>query len=197
RGAAARRELHLEDDPGGGVFYGPKIDFKMRDALGREWQGPTVQVDFNLPERFDLNFNDADNQLKRPVMVHRAIYGSFERFVGGLIEHFGGWFPIWLCPVPVAVLPITAEQEGVANVLAEELKAAGFRVAVPTEGPLRRRIRDCEVEKIPFMAVLGEREAESGAISLRVHGRDGQEVLSIPDFVARLCSLRDSRALEY
>ena len=197
RGAAARRDLAFEDDPGGGVFYGPKIDFKMRDALGREWQGPTVQVDFNLPERFDLHFNDADNQLKRPVMVHRAIFGSFERFVGGLIEHFAAWFPIWLCPVPAAVLPITADQEEAAASIARILVEAGFRTALRTEGPLRRRIRECEMEKIPYMAVLGEREVESGTVSLRVHGKDGQEALSVEDFVARLRERRDSRALEY
>ena len=195
--AAKQRDLPLEDDPGGGVFYGPKIDFKLKDALGREWQGPTVQVDFNLPERFDIQFNDADNELKRPVMVHRAIFGSLERFVGGLIEHFAGWFPLWLCPIPVAVLPITDEQKVAAGELYEKLRRAGFRAELRTEGPLRRRIRDSELDKIPYMAVLGEREVEQGNVNLRIHGQKEQLTLSYAEFVALLREKRDSKDLNY
>ncbi|PCH81912.1 MAG: threonine--tRNA ligase [Planctomycetota bacterium] len=196
-GAAKRRELTLEDDPGGGVFYGPKIDFKLRDALGREWQGPTVQVDFNLPERFNLQFNDSDNELKRPVMVHRAIFGSMERFVGGLIEHFAAWFPLWLCPLPVAVLPITDEEEAAAAALQQRIQAAGFNCVLKTEGPLRKRIRESELDKIPYMAVLGGREVEESSVNLRIHGVKEQATLTEDDFLAMLSEKRNSKSLEY
>ena len=196
-GAAAKRELPLEADPGGGVFYGPKIDFKLRDALGREWQGPTVQVDFNLPERFDLQFNDSDNELKRPVMVHRAIFGSLERFVGGLIEHFAAWFPLWLCPMPVAVLPITDEQDEAARDLHAKVCAAGFNCILKTDGPLRKRIRESELDKIPYMAVLGEREVEEGMVNLRIHGVKQQLSIAVDDFIKMLQEKRDSKSLEY
>ncbi|MBC8369403.1 MAG: threonine--tRNA ligase [Planctomycetes bacterium] len=195
--AAERQELKLEDDPGGGVFYGPKIDFKIKDALGREWQGPTVQVDFNLPDRFDIQYNDADNALKRPVMVHRAIFGSLERFVGGLIEHFAAWFPVWLCPTPVAVLPITDDQLDAAKGLRAELMKRGFNVELAHDGPLRKRIRDSEVNKIPYMAVIGEREADDGQVNLRIHGVKQQLTLSIDEFIALLEDKRSSKSLTY
>ncbi|MDA0666581.1 MAG: threonine--tRNA ligase [Planctomycetota bacterium] len=195
--AAERQELPLEDDPGGGVFYGPKIDFKIKDALGREWQGPTVQVDFNLPERFDIQFNDRDNELKRPVMVHRAIFGSLERFVGGLIEHFAAWFPVWLCPTPVAVLPITEEQIPAAEALRDKIVAAGFRANLMSDGPLRKRVRESEMDKIPYMAVIGGREAENGEVSVRVHGVKEQKTLSIDGFMTALEGKRSSKSLTY
>jgi threonyl-tRNA synthetase len=195
--AAKRRDLPLEDDPGGGVFYGPKIDFKIKDALGREWQGPTVQVDFNLPDRFDIQFNDKDNELKRPVMVHRAIFGSLERFVGGLIEHFAAWFPVWLCPIPVAVLPITDEQVDAAKQLQAQLVAAGFRAVMKPDGPLRKRVRESEMEKIPYMAVLGGREVEESKVNLRIHGVKEQQSLTTEEFIAYLRDKRDSKALGY
>ena len=179
------------------MFYGPKIDFKIKDALGREWQGPTVQVDFNLPERFDIQFNDKDNELKRPVMVHRAIFGSFERFVGGLIEHFAGWFPVWLAPTTAAVLPITDEQVDAAGELQRKLTAAGFRAVLRADGPLRKRVRESELEKIPYMAVLGGREVEEGKVNLRIHGEKEQRSMSVDDFLAFLIEKRDTRALGY
>jgi len=195
--AADRRELPLEDDPGGGVFYGPKIDFKIKDALGREWQGPTVQVDFNLPERFEMQFNDSDNELKRPVMVHRAIFGSFERFVGGLIEHFGGWFPLWLCPTAVAVLPITDDQLEAGQSLVAQLKAAGFRAVLRKDGPLRKRVRESELEKIPYMAVLGGREVEEGKVNLRIHGEKEQRTMPVQEFLSFLGEKRATKSLDY
>ncbi|MCH2112795.1 MAG: threonine--tRNA ligase, partial [Planctomycetes bacterium] len=197
QGAADKRSLPLEDDPGGGVFYGPKIDFKLRDALGREWQVPTVQVDFNLPQRFDLEYNDSGNERKRPVMVHRAIFGSLERFVGGLIEHFAGWFPLWLCPTPVAVLPITEEQEEAGRALQARLKAAGYRAVLKTDGPLRKRVRDSELEKIPYMAVLGGREVEEDAVNLRIHGVKEQNTMPIDEFIALLTEKRATKSLDY
>ena len=197
KAAAARIELPLADDPGGGVFYGPKIDYKIKDALGREWQGPTVQVDFNLPERFDIQFNDADNTLKRPVMVHRAIYGSMERFVGGLIEHFAGWFPVWLSPCPVSVLPITEEQEEAAAGVLAKVLAAGFHGVLKTDGPLRKRVRESEVEKIPYMVVLGGREVDEGRVNLRVHGVKEQRSMGVDEFLGFLRDKRDSKALNF
>jgi len=195
--AAGRRELALEDDPGGGVFYGPKIDFKIKDALGREWQGPTVQVDFNLPDRFDIQFNDKDNELKRPVMVHRAIFGSMERFVGGLIEHFAAWFPLWLCPTAVAVLPITEEQEASAKELQTKLETRGYRTVLLADGPLRKRVREAEMDKIPYMAVIGGREAENGEVNLRIHGVKEQSTMDIPSFLDALDQKRASKDLDY
>jgi threonyl-tRNA synthetase len=195
--AAGRRRLPLEDDPGGGVFYGPKIDFKIKDALGREWQGPTVQVDFNLPERFDIQFNDRDNALKRPVMVHRAIFGSLERFVGGLIEHFAAWFPLWLCPTAAAVLPITEEQEEAAKKLQTQLEARGYRAVLLSDGPLRKRVREAEMEKIPYMAVIGGREAENGEVNVRIHGVKEQKTMEVPAFLDALDAKRASRAMDY
>jgi threonyl-tRNA synthetase len=195
--AAGRRQLELEDDPGGGVFYGPKIDFKIKDALGREWQGPTVQVDFNLPERFDIQFNDRDNALKRPVMVHRAIFGSLERFVGGLIEHFAAWFPLWLCPTPVAVLPITEEQVQAGRDLKTRLEERGYRAVLLTEGPLRKRVREAEMDKVPYMAVIGGREAENHEVNLRTHGVKEQRTMDIPAFLDALDQKRASKALDY
>jgi len=197
RGAAARETLELHDDPGGGVFYGPKIDFKLEDALGREWQGPTVQVDFNLPERFDIRYNDADNELKRPVMVHRAIFGSMERFAGGLIEHVAGWFPVWLHPQPVAVLPLGQDQASAAGDLVKILHSGGFRSVLKTDGPLRKRIREAEIEKIPYMAVLGAREVEQGVLNLRIHGVAEQRALTAEAFLELLRERRDSKALDY
>ncbi|MDP7062551.1 MAG: threonine--tRNA ligase [Planctomycetota bacterium] len=195
--AAGRQDLPLEDDPGGGVFYGPKIDFKIKDALGREWQGPTVQVDFNLPDRFDMQFNDADNELKRPVMVHRAIFGSMERFVGGLIEHFAAWFPVWICPTPVSVLPITEDQLPAAHELLDRIRAAGFRAELKSDGPLRKRVRESELDKIPYMAVIGGREAENGEVNVRVHGVKEQKTLPVEDFLNALIAKRASKSLEY
>ncbi|MDP7559756.1 MAG: His/Gly/Thr/Pro-type tRNA ligase C-terminal domain-containing protein, partial [Planctomycetota bacterium] len=147
--------------------------------------------------RFDLEFNDSDNELKRPVMVHRAIFGSLERFVGGLIEHFAAWFPVWICPTPVAVLPITEEQEEAARELQAQIQEAGFNCVLKTDGPLRKRVRESELEKIPYMAVLGGREVEESAVNLRVHGVKEQRTLSTGDFLALLAEKRDTKSLEY
>ncbi|TAH35045.1 MAG: threonine--tRNA ligase [Planctomycetota bacterium] len=197
RAAAERRGLELAVDEGGGVFYGPKIDFKIEDALGREWQGPTVQVDFNLPERFDLKYNDSGNELKRPVMVHRVVLGSFERFVGGLIEHFAAWWPVWLHATPVVVLPIAQEQVPAAKRLSQQLGAAGFHSPVEADGPLRKRIRDAEIQKVPYMAVLGGREVEQGVVNLRTHGVAEQRTLKPEELASYLAHKRDSKALDY
>jgi threonyl-tRNA synthetase len=156
---------------GEAAFYGPKIDIKLKDALGRFWQGPTIQFDFNIPSRFDLGYVGPDGEEHRVFMVHRALFGSVERFIGCLIEHYSGNFPGWLAPVQVVILPITSAQEEVAGRVADELSADGIRVEVDSRNEtVGYRIRSAESMKVPFMLVIGEREAESGSVSLRVHG---------------------------
>ncbi|HZE08963.1 MAG TPA: threonine--tRNA ligase [Gemmatimonadaceae bacterium] len=184
-------------DEGGGAFYGPKLDFKLIDAIGRKWQGPTVQLDFNLPDRFDLEYTGADNAAHRPTMLHRVLVGSMERFVGGLIEHFAGAFPLWLAPEQVRVIPIADEVRGFAQSVVERLKARGVRVHLDDRSEtLNYRIREGEVLKIPYMAVVGKREAEADSIALRVRGAGKkQEVYTVADFAARLEDELATRAL--
>src|SRR5437660_1622544 len=158
-------------DQGGGAFYGPKIDIKFNDAIGREWQGATIQLDFEQPERFGLEYTGEDNRPHRPVMIHRAIYGTLERFVGFLIEHFAGAFPLWLAPEQIRVLPISAAQAPAARTLHERLRAAGVRSAVDERSDtLNYRIRDAELHKVPYMAVVGQREADAGTAAVRARG---------------------------
>src|SRR6266853_1981788 len=175
-------------DQGGGAFYGPKIDIKFNDAIGREWQGATIQLDFEQPERFGLEYTGEDNRPHRPVMIHRAIFGTLERFVGFLIEHFVGAFPLWLAPEQVRVLPISAAQAPAARTLHERLRAAGIRSSVDERSDtLNYRIRDAELHKVPYMAVVGQREAEAGSVAVRGRGEGKKQVvLSAADFVAKL-----------
>jgi threonyl-tRNA synthetase len=195
--ALERKGIPYEIDAGGGAFYGPKIDIKFRDAIGRLWQGPTIQLDFNLPERFELEYTGPDNKPHRPVMIHRAIYGTLERFTGNLIEHFAGAFPVWLAPEQVRVIPISDAQAEAARALAARLKAEGLRVHVDDRNEtLNYRIRDGELHKIPYMAVVGQREAESDSLALRVRGAGKkQEVMPVGDFLARVKAEVQSRAL--
>lgn len=165
-------------DEGGGAFYGPKLDFKLMDAIGRQWQGPTVQLDFNLPERFEIEYIGDDNERHRPVMLHRVLVGSMERFVGGLIEHYAGDFPLWLAPEQVRVLPISEQWTESAEELVADLRAAGIRTEIAVRDTLNARIRDAELMKVPHMAVIGEREAEAGTVAVRSRGEGKkQEVL--------------------
>ena len=188
RRALERKEIPFRIDAGGGAFYGPKIDIKFRDAIGRMWQGPTIQLDFNLPERFELEYTGADNKPHRPVMIHRAIYGTLERFTGNLIEHFAGAFPVWLAPEQVRVIPISDAQAEAARGLAARLKAAGLRAHVDDRNEtLNYRIRDGEIHKVPYMAVVGQREAESDSLALRVRGAGKkQEVMGVDAFITRV-----------
>ncbi len=184
-------------DEGGGAFYGPKIDIKFKDAIGREWQGATIQLDFNLPERFELEYIGQDNRPHRPVMVHRAIFGTLERFTGFLIEHFAGAFPVWLAPVQVRVLPITdAHAEG-ARRIADRLKAEGLEAELDDRSDtLSYRIRDGEMQKIPYLLVVGDRELEAGTVAVRAHGADRKQVvMPIEDFLARVREEIDGRKL--
>jgi threonyl-tRNA synthetase len=177
-------------DEGGGAYYGPKLDFKLIDAIGRKWQGPTVQLDFNLPERFGLEYVGADNKPHRPVMLHRVLVGSMERFVGGLVEHYAGAFPLWLAPEQLRVIPITDEARDAAASIAEQAKAAGLRVWLDDRAQtLNYRIAEAERLKTPYMAVVGKREVESGTVALREHrlGRDQRpQVIPVAELLERL-----------
>jgi threonyl-tRNA synthetase len=175
-------------DEGGGAFYGPKLDFKLIDAIGRKWQGPTVQLDFNLPERFELEYIGDDNSRHRPVMLHRVLVGSMERFVGGLIEHYAGAFPLWLAPEQVRVLAITDDVRASAAELDDALRAAGIRSHLDERAEtLNYRIRDAETHKVPYMAVIGGREAEAGTVAVRRRGQGKkQEIMDRADFIAGL-----------
>ncbi|HEY3280009.1 MAG TPA: threonine--tRNA ligase [Gemmatimonadales bacterium] len=175
-------------DQAGGAFYGPKIDIKFNDAIGREWQGATIQLDFEQPERFKLEYTGADNKPHRPVMIHRAIFGTLERFVGFLIEHFAGAFPLWLAPEQVRVMPIADAQADAARRVHEALRAAGLRSHLDDRGEtLNYKIRDAETHKVPYMAVVGQREAEGGTVAVRGRGAaNKQVVLPLDEFKAKL-----------
>ena len=160
-------------DEGGGAFYGPKIDLKITDALGRAWQCTTVQFDFNLPERFDLVFQDDQGNRSRPYMVHRAILGSLERFFGVLVEHYAGAFPLWLAPVQAVVIPIADRHIDYAGQVAGHLRNAGFRAEVDDRSErMNLKIRQAQLQKIPYMLVVGDREADANAAAVRT--RDGE-----------------------
>jgi len=189
--------LAYEVDEGGGAFYGPKIDLKIKDALGREWQMTTIQFDFNEPERFDMTFVDNDGQHKRPYMIHRALLGSLERFFGVLIEHFGGAFPVWIAPEQIAVIPVAGEFNEYAKKVAAELRARDLRVTAELgDARLNAKIRDCQTRKIPYMLVTGQREADEGAVSIRL--RDGRQLpaMKAEDFASYAIEKIESRSLE-
>jgi threonyl-tRNA synthetase len=195
--ALQRKAIPFAMDVGGGAFYGPKIDIKFRDAIGRLWQGPTIQLDFNLPERFELEYTGPDNRPHRPVMIHRAIFGTLERFTGNLIEHFAGAFPVWLAPEQVRVIPISDAQADGARAIAARLKAAGLRVHVDASSEtLNYRVREGEVAKVPYMAVVGQRELDADSIALRVRGAGKkQEILTVEAFQARVLEEVRTRAI--
>ncbi|MDR0409596.1 MAG: threonine--tRNA ligase [Spirochaetaceae bacterium] len=174
RKAIERQGLPYETDEGGGAFYGPKIDLKVKDALGREWQMTTIQFDFNEPERFDMTFTDSDGQHKRPYMVHRALLGSLERFFGVLIEHFGGAFPVWIAPEQAVVIPVAEAFNDYARRVADELRGRDIRVS-PELGSERfnAKIRACQTRRIPYLLIVGEKEAAEGTVSVRPRGSGG------------------------
>ncbi len=177
-----------ELDEGGGAFYGPKIDLKVNDALGREWQLSTIQFDFNLPERFGLEFIGEDGQPHRPYMVHRALLGSMERFLGVLIEHFAGAFPVWLAPVQAVVIPISADRHGdYARDVAARLKEAGVRVEVDDRNErMQAKIREAQMQKVPYMLIVGNKEQEADAVAVRQRAGDDLGAIPVADFLARV-----------
>lgn len=178
-----------EMDEGGGAFYGPKIDLKIKDCLGREWQLSTIQFDFNLPERFDLVYTGEDGKEHRPYMVHRALLGSLERFFGILIEHYGGAFPLWLAPEQVRILPITDKQNDFVKTALKALRSAGVRVDVDWKSDkLGAKIRRAQTQKVPYMLIVGPKEAEAGMVSVRSRSEGDIGSISIEDFVGKIQS---------
>ena len=185
--ALDQRQLPHDIDDGGGAFYGPKIDIKIKDALGREWQCTTVQFDFNLPERFDLTFQDSEGNRRRPYMVHRAIFGSLERFFGVLIEHYAGAFPLWLAPTQAVVIPIADRHHEYARSIQAQLRDRGYRVEVDDRGErMNLKIRNAQLQKIPYMLVVGDREQEQAAVSVRQREEGDLGSMALTDLVARL-----------
>jgi threonyl-tRNA synthetase len=190
------RKISYERIEGEAAFYGPKIDIKVEDSIGRMWQLSTVQFDFNLPERFELEYIGDDNSAHRPIMVHRALFGSVERFFGVLIEHFAGAFPFWLAPVQVTVLPITDRINDYASQVGAKLKELGFRVEVNLKSDkVGAKIRDAQIQKIPFMLVLGDKELEDGTVAVREKVTGDLGTMSVDDFIKMAQRLKESRAL--
>ncbi|PEN08338.1 threonine--tRNA ligase [Longimonas halophila] len=193
REAAEEMNLDTVEKTGEAAFYGPKLDFMVEDALGREWQLGTIQVDYNLPERFDLTYVDAEDERQRPVMIHRAPFGSLERFIGVLIEHCGGNFPSWLAPVQAMVIPVGADFNAYAEDVATQLRDADLRVKVDaSDDTVGYKIREAETQKIPYMLVVGGREEEAGTVAVRAHGDGQQEVISVDAFIEKMQAEREA-----
>ena len=192
--AVDSQELPYEMDEGGGAFYGPKIDVKINDALGREWQCSTIQFDFNLPDRFDLNYVGQDGGQHRPYMVHRTLLGSMERFFGTLIEHYAGAFPVWLAPVQAVVLPIAERHQDYAGKVREQLQAAGIRTEFEEDGSLNYRIRQAQMQKVPYMLVAGDREVENQQVAVRLRTGEDLGAQSVEETVAAIVDRIASRA---
>ena len=189
REALEAKGIDFSVDEGGGAFYGPKIDVKIRDAIGREWQCSTIQLDFNLPERFDMEYVAEDGARHRPIMIHRALLGSLERFFGILIEHYEGRFPAWLAPVQAVLLNITDRQDDYALSIQETLKNQGFRVETDLRNEkIGFKIRQHTLQRVPYLLVVGDREAESNTVAVRTRSGEDLGSMSIDDFARRLNS---------
>lgn len=189
------RGISYERIEGEAAFYGPKIDIKIEDAIGRIWQLGTIQVDWNLPERFELEYTAEDNQKHRPVMIHRALFGSIERFFGVLIEHYAGAFPLWLAPVQVSVLPITDRINDYADSVAAQLRAAGFRVeSITRSDKIGAKIRDAQLQKVPYMLILGDKEIEEQKVAVRDRKQGDIGAMSLNEFLEKIKNERASRS---
>jgi len=189
RSALERAEIPFQVDEGEATFYGPKIDIKVRDALGREWQLSTIQFDFTLPERFDMSYIGEDGREHRPYMIHRALMGSLERFMGVLIEHHAGAFPVWLSPVQVRMIPIADRHVPYADQVAEQLRASGLRVEVDDSNDrMNAKIRNAQLQKIPYMLVVGDREAEAGTVAVRLRSEENLGAMPVADLLARIAA---------
>ena len=185
--ALISKEINYRVNPGDGAFYGPKIDFHLIDSLGRTWQCGTLQLDFQMPERFELEYVGADGEKHRPVMIHRTVFGSMERFIGILIEHYAGAFPVWLAPVQVKVIPVTDRTRDYAQGIADKLLEKGFRVESDFRSEkVGYKIREAQLEKIPYMVVVGDKEAESGQITVRSRSAGDIGTMSMDEFISKL-----------
>ncbi len=189
RTVALDKGMELVIDEGGGAFYGPKISVQARDAIGRTWQMSTIQLDFQLPQRFDLTYVGADGERHRPVMIHRALFGSVERFFAILVEHYAGAFPAWLAPVQVRMLPVRDDHDAYARRLVDRLKAEGFRAdMVVADEPLGGRIRKAKMEKLPYVLVVGDDDVEHGTVGVNPRGGEVERGVAVDDFVERLAA---------
>jgi len=194
---AKEKKLDYTRYIGEAAFYGPKLDFHIKDCLGREWQCSTLQFDFNLPEKFDMNFVNQNGQLERPYMLHRALFGSFERFVGLLIEHYAGAFPLWLSPIQLEVVPIGKAHKEYANEVAEKLKQNDFRVEVSDDNEtVNKRIRDAEAKKIPYILVVGDKEKDVGSVAVRKRHKGDLGQKRLDDFIPEIIKERDNKVTE-
>lgn len=186
-GALQRMGIDYQLNPGEGAFYGPKLEFVLRDAIGRDWQCGTLQVDLNLPERFDISYVNEQGERERPVMLHRALFGSLERFTGILIEHYSGLFPLWLAPQQAAVLTISEGQNDYARQVLATLKRAGLRAAADLRNEkIGYKIREATLQKVPYLLVIGEQEKAEGRVTLRSRAGDNLGSLMLEELVARL-----------
>jgi threonyl-tRNA synthetase len=179
--------LEYQLDPKGGVFYGPKVDIKIKDSLGRPWQCTTIQVDFNLPERFELNFIDKKGRKKRPIMIHRALLGSIERFIGVLLENYGGALPFWLSPEQIWIIPVGARHKKYAKEVTEKLKVVGFRCKEKLEAEtVSKKIREGEIQKIPYLLVVGDKEVKGKSIRVRKRGKGDIGEMKFEKFLEKI-----------
>jgi threonyl-tRNA synthetase len=182
------KKLDYQVNEGAGAFYGPKIDFKLNDAIGRTWQCATIQCDFSLPERFGLKYVNKEGGESRPIMIHRAILGSIERFIGTLIEHYGGAFPVWLAPTQVGIIPIKEEHNAYAFKIKEALQKNGLRGIIDQRNEsLNKRIREGTVKKIPYLLVIGDKEVKESKVAVRKYGEGDRGALSLDDFIQQVC----------
>ena len=181
--ALEKKGLEYVLDPGEGVFYGPKIDIKIKDVIGRSWQCSTIQVDFNLPERFAISYTGSDGKDHQPIMIHRALMGSLERFFGILIEHYAGAFPVWLAPVQARIMNITDSQLDYAEKVYDELRELGVRIEKDVRNEkLNYKIREAQVQKIPFMLIIGDKEMESREVTVRLRDGENLPAMKVADF---------------
>src|SRR5436190_21070980 len=184
-GALKKAGLEYDVNPGDGAFYGPKIDLHMRDSIGRSWQLGTVQLDYQMPDRFQMRYTGADDTEHQPVMIHRALLGSFERFIGILTEHYAGEFPLWLAPVQALVLPIADRHVDYARAVTADLGEAGLRAELDERAEsVGKKIREAELRKVPYMLVVGDQEQQAGSVAVRRHGEGDRGAVPSADFAA-------------
>jgi threonyl-tRNA synthetase len=187
RKVAKEKKLKFKEEVGEAAFYGPKLDFKIKDVLGREWQCSTLQFDFNLPEKFNMTYTDEKGKQERPYMLHRALFGSYERFIGLLIEHYAGDFPIWLSPEQIWILPISSRHEKYAFKVAEALKQQGFRVVIKNKNEtVSKKIREGELQKIPYLLIVGDKEMISDSVAVRKRGKNDLGLMKIINLINKV-----------